>query len=296
MKIAITGATGLIGKSLSEHLEAKGHNILKLSRSINKGKGFVYWNYKSKEIDLESLEGVDVVIHLAGENIAGYWSEQKKEEIERSRVEGTNFLVNSILKLKKRPTDFICASAIGIYGDRGDETLDEQSSLGDGFLAEVGKNWEKESHVLKEHDIRVVNLRIGLVLSKDGGAFKTMLMPFKMGIGGKFGSGKQYMSWVMLEDVIDSIEFIINSKDIYGAVNVVAPSPVTNEQFTKKLGRALGRPTFFTVPSILLKTLVPDMAKEMILSSTRAVPTKLLNSGYNFSYPDLDGAFKDLLS
>jgi len=295
MKIAITGATGLIGNSLSEYLISKDHDIIKLSRSKNKEKGFVYWNYKSKEIEIDRLEGVDVVIHLAGENIAGFWTNKKKREIKDSRVKGTNFLVNSILKLKNKPRDFICASAIGIYGNRGDETLDEQSSYGQGFLAELAKNWENESHVLKQQNIRVVNLRMGLVLSKEGGALKTMLKPFKMGLGGKLGSGKQYMSWIMLEDVIRSIEFIINNKDISGPVNVVAPSPVTNEEFTKKLGKAVCRPTFFTVPSLLLKTLVPDMA-EMILSSTRAIPKKLLDSGYNFSYPDLDGSFKDLLN
>jgi len=293
MKIAITGATGLIGSSLSEHLEEKGHDIVKLSRSKNRGKGFVYWNDKSKEIDLESLEGSDAVIHLSGESIAGYWSKQKKKEINRSRIEGTNFLVNSILKLKKRPIDFISASAIGFYGDRGDEIVDEQSSHGEGFLAELAKNWENESHILKQQNIRVVNLRMGLVLSKDGGVFKTMLIP---GVGGKLGSGKQYMSWVMLEDVVNSIEFIINNKDIHGAVNIVAPTPVTNQQFTKKLGKALCRPTFFTVPSLLLKTLIPDMAKEMILSSTRAVPKKLIDSGYRFSYPNMDNVFKDLLN
>ncbi len=296
MKIAITGATGLIGSSLSEHLEGKGHDILKLSRSKNRGKGFVYWNYKSKEIDLESLEGSDAVIHLSGESIAGYWSKQKKKEIQRSRIEGTNFVVNSILKLKNKPKAFICASAIGFYGDRGDEIVNEQSSHGEGFLAELAKDWENESHILKQQNIRVVNLRIGLVLSTDGGAFKTMLIPFKMGVGGKLGSGKQYMSWVMLEDVINSIEFIIKNKDIHGAVNIVAPTPVTNQQFTKKLGKALCRPTFFTVPSLLLKTLIPDMAKEMILSSTRAVPKKLIDSGYRFSYPNMDNVFKDLLN
>lgn len=296
MKIAITGATGLIGSSLSEHLEGKGHDILKLSRSKNRGKGFVYWNYKSKEIDLESLEGTDAVIHLSGESIAGYWSKQKKKEIQRSRIEGTNFVVNSILKLKNKPKAFICASAIGFYGDRGDEIVNEQSSHGEGFLADLAKNWENESHILKQQNIRVVNLRMGLVLSTDGGAFKTMLMPFKMGVGGKLGSGKQYMSWVMLEDVVNSIEFIINNKDIHGAVNIVAPTPVTNQQFTKKLGKAMCRPTFFTVPSLLLKTLIPDMAKEMILSSTRAVPKKLIDSGYRFSYPNLDNVFKDLLN
>jgi len=296
MKIAITGATGLIGNCLSEHLEGKGHDIIKISRSKNKAKEFAYCNYKSQEIDLESIEGSDVIIHLSGESIAGYWSEQKKKEIKRSRIEGTNFLVNSILKLKNKPKAFISASAIGIYGDRGEEIVDEQSSYGEGFLAELAKNWENESHVLKQQKIRVVNLRMGLVFSKGGGVFKTMLMPFKMGVGGKLGSGKQYMSWVMIEDVVNSIEFIINNKDIHGAVNIVAPSPVTNEQFTKKLGKALRRPTFFTVPSLLLKTLVPDMAKEMILSSTRAVPKKLIDSGYKFSYPNLDSSFKDLLN
>lgn len=296
MKIAITGATGLIGTGLSEYLQRKGHNIVKLSRGKKNTDGFVYWNHITKEIDLESLEGADVIVHLAGESIAGYWSKQKMKDIESSRVEGTKFLVNSVLKLEKKPSDFICASAIGIYGDRGDELVDESSSPGKGFLAGVGKNWEDETKVLKNHDLRVVNLRMGLVLSKHGGAFQTMLIPFKLGVGGKLGSGKQYMSWVMLEDVIKSVDFIINNKSISGAVNVVAPNPVTNEEFTIKLGKTLFRPTLFTVPTVLLKTLAPDMAKEMILSSTRAVPKKLLDHGYEFSYADLNDAFNDLLN
>ncbi|NIP39523.1 MAG: TIGR01777 family protein [Candidatus Dadabacteria bacterium] len=294
MKIAITGATGLIGSSLSSLLESKGHKILKLSRSKN--KEFVYWNYKSAEIDLERLEGVDVVVHLSGESIAGYWTKEKKREIETSRVEGTKFLVNSILKLQNKPKHFLCASAVGAYGDRADEIMDENSSYGQGFLADVARKWEHEAGLLESHGIRVVNLRIGLVLSVNGGAFKPMLLPFKIGLGGKLGSGKQYMSWVMLEDVVGSTEFIINNKNINGAVNIVSPVPVTNKQFTEKLGKALCRPTFFTVPSFVLNTLVPDMAKEMILCSTRAIPKKLLDSGYDFYYSDIDSSFADLLN
>ncbi len=294
MKIAITGATGLIGNSLSDLLESKGHKILKLSRSKN--KEFVYWNYKSAEIDLERLEGIDAIVHLSGESIAGYWTKEKKREIETSRIEGTKFLVNSILKLKNKPKHFLCASAVGAYGDRADETVDENSSYGQGFLADVARKWEHEAGLLQSQDIRVVNLRIGLVLSADGGALKPMLLPFKMGVGGKLGSGKQYMSWVMLEDVVGSIEFIINNKNINGAVNIVSPAPVTNEQFTKKLGKALCRPTFFTVPSFVLNMLVPDMAKEIILCSTRAIPKKLLDSGYEFHYSDIDSSFADLLN
>ncbi|NIP31301.1 MAG: TIGR01777 family protein [Candidatus Dadabacteria bacterium] len=294
MKIAITGATGLIGNSLSDLLESKGHKILKLSRSKN--KEFVYWNYKSAEIDLERLEGIDAIVHLSGESIAGYWTKEKKREIETSRIEGTKFLVNSILKLKNKPKHFLCASAVGAYGDRADETVDENSSYGQGFLADVARKWEHEAGLLQSQDIRVVNLRIGLVLSADGGALKPMLLPFKMGFGGRLGSGKQYMSWVMLEDVVGSIEFIINNKNINGAVNIVSPAPVTNEQFTKKLGKALCRPTFFTVPSFVLNMLVPDMAKEIILCSTRAIPKKLLDSGYEFHYSDIDSSFADLLN
>lgn len=296
MNIAITGATGLIGQNLSQFLERNGHKVSKLSRSKTNVKDFVHFDYKSKEIELDKLEHVDVIVHLAGESIAGYWTKHKKEEIKTSRVEGTRFLVNSILKLQNKPKHFICASAIGAYGNRDDEIVDEKSDYGNGFLADISKDWENEASVLESHNIRVVNLRIGLVLSNLGGALKSMLLPFKMGMGGKLGSGQQYMSWVMLEDVVGAIDFIINNKDINGPVNIVAPKPVTNEQFTKELGNALGRPTILNVPAFVLNTLVPDMAKEIILSSTRAVPQKLLDKGYQFQYTDIDSAFDYLLN
>ncbi len=296
MKIAITGATGLIGSNLSKLLESNGHNIIKLSRKRHDQAQFAHFDYKSKQIELDKLEDVDVFVHLAGESIAGYWSKDKKKEIKASRIEGTRFLVNSILKLQNKPKHFICASAIGAYGNRDDEIVDEKSGYGNGYLADISKEWEKEASVLENHNIRVVNLRIGLVLSAEGGALKSMLLPFKMGVGGKLGSGKQYMSWVMLEDVIGAIDLIINNNDINGPVNIVAPKPVTNEQFTKELGKAFGRPTIFSVPAFVLNTLVPDMAKEIILSSTRAVPQKLLDNGYKFQYTDIDSAFDDLLN
>ncbi len=296
MKIAITGATGLIGTNLCSTLESKGHELLKLSRTKKDKPDYVHFNYKSQQIELEKLEGTEVVVHLAGESISGYWSESKKREIETSRVEGTRFLVNSLLKLGKKPKDFISASAVGVYGDRGDEIVDEQSGTGSGFLVEVAKKWEEEAAVLTGHGMRVVNLRIGLVLSEDGGALKQMLLPFKMGFGGRLGSGKQYMSWVMLEDVVGSIEFIIKNTNIKGPVNIVAPEPVTNAYFTKLLGSALKRPAFITVPAFILNILVPEMAKEILLSSTRAVPKKLLESGYKFKYSSLQSAFNDLLN
>jgi len=294
MKITISGATGLIGNALCDKLAAEsGHEIVKLSRSYNKDTA--HWDYKANTIDLESIEGSDAVIHLAGESIAGYWTENKKQEIENSRVEGTKFLTESITKLIHKPQTFICASAIGYYGDIGDEEVDESSAQGSGFLADVAIKWENEANTLKDHGIRVINLRIGLVLSDKGGALQPMLIPFKLGLGGKLGSGRHYMSWIMLEDVVGSIIFILNNTKINGPVNLTAPNPVTNEQFTKTLGKVLNRPTFLTVPALVLNTIAPDMSKEMLLASTRALPKKLTDNGFEFTYTDIEKAFKDLL-
>lgn len=293
MKITISGATGLIGNALCNKLTESGHEIVKLSRSDNIGTA--HWDYKAKNIDLKSIEGSDAIIHLAGESIAGYWTESKKQEIENSRVEGTKFLTESITKLKHKPKTFICASAVGFYGDRGDKGVDENITQGSGFLADVAVKWEDEANTLKDHSIRVINLRIGLVLSDKGGALHPMLIPFKLGLGGKLGSGRQYMSWIMLEDVVGSIIFILNNTKINGPVNLTAPNPVTNEQFTKILGKVLNRPTILSVPAFVLNTIAPEMSKEMLLASTKALPRKLTDNGFVFSYTDIEKAFKDLL-
>ena len=266
MKILISGTSGLIGSALCAYLSEKGHQIFKLKRD--------------QEISLESF---DAVIHLAGESIAGRWNEKKKEEIRNSRIESTKKLGRALSQLKHPPKVFICASAIGFYGDRGDELLTEESTRGKGFLSDVCVDWEAASL----NEIRTANLRFGIVLSPNGGALKQMLVPFKIGLGGPLGSGKQYMSWVALEDVIRAIDFVLHHEELSGPINITAPAPVTNEEFTPALGKALHRPTFLKVPAFAIKWLLGEMGEALLLSSTRAIPKKLLDAHFEFKYPSL---------
>lgn len=294
MKITISGSSGLIGSNLCKFFEDN-NDIYKLVRIKTNEQTHVYWNYNSDEIEIDKLEGSDVIVHLAGENIAGLWTKNKKQNIRNSRIDGTRFLARSVSRLNKKPKSFICASAIGIYGSRGDEYLNEQSSSGSGFLARLAEDWEDAANVLNEQGIRVVNLRIGLVLSKKGGAFEKMLTPFKLGLGGRIGNGKQYVSWVVLDDLISAVNFIIQNDNITGPVNIASPNPVSNGDFTKILGKSLNRPTFFRLPSRLLKTFIPEMAEEMLLASTRVIPKKLTENGFKFQYTELSEAFDYLL-
>jgi len=295
MKIAISGSSGLIGSNLCKFYKDNNDDIYKLVRIKTNEQTHVYWNYNSDEIEIDKLEGSEVIVHLAGENIAGLWTKNKKQNIRNSRIDGTRFLARSVSKLNNKPKSFICASAIGIYGSRGDEYLDEQSGSGSGFLAQLAEDWEDAANVLNEQGIRVVNLRMGLVLSKKGGAFEKMLTPFKLGLGGRIGNGKQYVSWVVLDDLISAVNFIIQNDNITGPVNIVSPNPVSNGDFTKILGKSLNRPTFFRLPSKLLKTFIPEMAEEMLLASTRVIPKKLTENGFEFQYTELSEAFDYLL-
>lgn len=296
MKIIISGSTGLIGIALIDYFSEKQNNITRLVRKKSDSGDSAYWNYKSGKIELEKLENADVIIHLAGENLVGFWTNAKKDEIKYSRIKGTEFLVKSVGKLKTKPKTFICASAIGIYGNRGSERLNEESMPGDGFLAEVAKDWEAATKTLVDDNIRVINLRIGIVLARQGGALQKMLLPFKLGLGGKLGSGKQFMSWIVLDDLVSAVDYIIGNPEITGPVNIVSPGPVTNEQFTKSLGKALNRPAIMKVPSFILKSTLPEMADEMFLSSTRAYPDVLLRSGFKFRYDNLETSLKYLLN
>ena len=296
MKIIISGSSGLIGTALVNYLSEKNHNITRLVRQKPGSSHSIYWNHKSGEIELDKLGNADAIIHLAGENVAGLWTESKKYRIRHSRIDGTDFLVKSLGKLKNKPKTFICASATGIYGNRGSEKLNEESETGDSFLADVAREWESVTCDLLEHKIRVVNLRIGIVLSDKGGALQKMLLPFKLGLGGKLGNGKQFMSWIVLSDLVSAIDFILGNEDIKGAVNLVSPTPVTNEQFTKTLGKVLHRPTILSIPSFLLKSTVSEMAEEMFLASTRVYPEKLLKSGFKFSFDNLETSLKYLLN
>ena len=296
MKIVVSGATGLIGSSLVSFLQEKGHEVHKLVRSrANLGENEIAWDPDHGVIDSSFLKGMDAMIHLAGENILGRWTEAKKEKIWKSRVEGTRQLCEVLSALQHPPSIFISASAIGYYGNRGEETLTEESAKGEGFLSDVCAEWERSSLILQEKGIRTFALRFGMVLSSRGGALKQMLPLFKLGLGGVLGSGKQWMSWIALEDVLRVIEFALHQKSLAGPVNVVSPFPVTNFAFTKTLGCILHRPTFMGVPTFAVKVMFGELGKEVFLSSERVLPAKLQEAGFSFAYPELEGALKHMI-
>lgn len=297
MKILVTGSTGLVGSELISLLLKGGNTVTRLTRSKS---GFeedvAYWDPEGGEIDSPRLEGHDAVVHLAGENIAGRWTAEKKRKIEESRVKGTGLLSDALSSLDSKPAVIVAASAIGYYGDRGDEILTEESGAGEGFLAQVSVKWENALKPATDAGIRVVNVRIGVVLSSEGGALEKMLLPFKLGVGGKIGSGEQYWSWIALDDVVGAINHCIINENLTGPVNLTAPEPVTNKEFTDALGEVLGRPTLIPLPSFAARGLMGEMADELLLSSARVKPVKLLESGYEFKYPALRSALEHLLS
>lgn len=298
MKILVTGSTGLIGSALVQHLKGEGHAVTRLLRSrVSPGeKGFL-WDVQSGTLYAKPLEGLDAVVHLAGENIgAGRWSLTRKAIIRDSRVRGTRLLSETLARLEQPPKVLVCASAMGFYGDRRDETLNEKSSGGTGFLPELCREWEAASEAAAAKGIRVVHLRIGLVLSAEGGALKRMLPPFKLGVAGRLGSGEQFMSWVALDDLVGVIEHAITHNSLAGPVNAATPNPVTNQEFTKTLGRVLGRPTIFPVPAFAVRLLFGEMGDALLLSSARLEPTRLTASGFMFRYPELEPALRYVLN
>jgi uncharacterized protein (TIGR01777 family) len=239
------------------------------------------------------LQGFDVIINLAGENIAaGRWSDEQKRKIRDSRVNGTHLLSEAIAQMSRKPRVFVCASATGIYGDRGDEILNEQSDSGGGFLAGVCREWEKATEPAGKSGVRVVNLRFGPILAREGGMLTKLLSPFKMGMGGKVGSGKQYISWIALDDAVSAIKLALNDESIRGPLNVVSPNPVTNEEFTKTLGHVLNRPTALAMPAFAARLAFGEMADEMLLVSQKVLPKRLNDAGFQFQYPELEGAFR----
>jgi len=296
MKILISGSSGLIGKALVSSLEDRGHLVSRLVRSSSQKPHEIFWNPLKGIMDAKALEGFDGVIHLAGENVGqGRWTPSKKEKIRQSRIKGTQNLCNCLSGLSNPPKVLVCASAVGYYGDRGEETLDEKSPNGSGFLPEVCKEWEEATRPCSQKGIRVVNLRMGVVLSPEGGALKKMLFPFKMGGGGVIGPGKQYMSWITLGDVVGAICHALQSENLKGPVNAVSPNPVTNRDFTKTLGRVLSRPTILPLPAFAARLAFGEMAEELLLASVRAQPKELQNSGFHFRDPQLEGALKAVL-
>jgi len=296
MRILITGASGLIGTALQKSFEEKGYEMLLASRSEPKSERDIQWNADAgfADEDLLRLEGLDAVIHLAGESISALrWTDEKKKAIRDSRVHGTRTMIEAFARLEKKPKVFISASAIGFYGDRGDEEMTETNSVGDTFLSEVSKEWESESRRAEDMGIRTVLLRNGIVLSKDGGALATMMTPFKLGVGGVVGSGKQWMSWVSLDDAVGIVNYALENENLRGAVNVVSPNPVTNEEFTKTLGEVLYRPTFLPLPEFAVNLVFGEMGDALLIDSTRVVPKRLLDSGFKFIYPEINSALEN---
>jgi uncharacterized protein (TIGR01777 family) len=294
MNVLISGATGLIGSALIPELEAGGHKVIRLSRSQT-GPDTIHWDPSTGTIDGD-LEGTDAVVHLAGESIAqGRWNGQKKRRILESRVQGTRLLAERIASLAAPPGVVVSTSAVGYYGDRGDEVLAEESPPGTGFLAGVCREWEAAAEPARRGGIRVVHPRIGIVLSPKGGALGTTLPIFKLGGGGKIGNGGQWWSWVALDDVVGSIVHALTDEALEGPVNVGSPNPMTNAEYTKVLGRVLGRPTVLPLPAPAARALLGEVADALLLASQRMEPAKLKTMGYAFRYPQLEGALRHLL-
>jgi len=296
MNILVTGSSGLVGSELTPFLTAAGHKVNRLvRRAAVPGRNELHWNPECGLLDRASLEGMDAVVHLAGENIAGRWSKAKKAASRESRIKGTRLLAESMARSRRKPAVFICASAIGFYGDRGDTLVDERTTGGSDFLANVCEEWEEATWPAADAGIRVVNLRLGIVLTPAGGALAKMLTPFKLGVGGVIGDGKQFWSWVAIDDVIGAIDHALVSDNLIGPVNVVAPEPSTNREFTKTLGKVLSRPTLLPMPAFAARLAFGDMADALLLSSTRVDPKRLQETGYHFRFPQLEPALRHIL-
>jgi uncharacterized protein len=298
MKILVTGSHGLVGKALTRSLTTDGHEIVSLVRRERAmGTPEIEWHPNQDLIDADHIEGFDVVVHLAGESIAsGRWTDQKKHAIRESRVKGTTLLSESLAKLSRPPATFLCASAIGYYGNRGDELLTEESPPGNDFLSEVCVAWEKATSAAVAKGIRTVKARFGIILDAKGGALERMVTPFRMGVGGKVGDGKQWMSWIALNDVVRGLRFLMDKTSVEGPVNFVAPNPVTNADFTKTLGALLARPTVFPIPAFAARLAFGEMADALLLSSAKVEPKRLVEKGFRFEYADLNSALKHSLS
>jgi uncharacterized protein (TIGR01777 family) len=296
--IAITGASGMVGQALAKSLEAEGHAVRRFVRGKSATTASeIAWDPASGLIEVDKLEGIDAVVNLAGENIAGArWNAKVKERIVSSRVDSTRTLCQALAKLERKPSVLVSASATGFYGDRGAERLTEESPAGVGYLPETCVRWEAETRPAWEAGIRVVQLRIGVVLSTAGGALAKMLTPFKLGAGGVLGSGEQYMSWITLTDLVAAIRFAIDNPTLHGAVNAVSPQPVTNAEFTKSLGSALNRPTILPMPAFAARLALGEMADALLLASTRAEPVRLTQTGFAFQHPELNAALAACLN
>ena len=295
MKILVAGSSGLIGAALVQRLVDDGNDVLRLVRREASGADEAQWDPVAGSIDAATLEGVEAVVHLGGASIAGKrWNTAYKQEIRDSRINSTRLLSETIARLQPKPAAFLCASALGYYADRADEILTENSPKGEGFLADVTAEWESATAPASEAGIRVCNMRIGVVLSKTGELPRSMLTPFKLGLGGKLGNGRQYMSWVHLDDVVGAFVHALNAPSLSGPVNIAAPNPVTNAEFTRALAKALSRPAIFTVPGFALRIAMGEMA-QFALGSARLYPLRIIESGFKFRWDDVESALRDIL-
>ena len=294
MRVLVTGASGLIGSALLQALRREGHSAVALVRRPAGGANETHWNPAA--VEPAPFEGADAVVHLAGESIAaGRWTAERKKKILDSRVDGTRNLAQSIAAATRRPKVLVSASAIGFYGDRGDEVLDEAAPSGSNFLAEVARGWESASGAASQAGIRVVTPRIGVVLAKNGGALPKMAMPFRLGVGGRVGSGRQWISWITLDDLVRLLIYAIGNASLRGPVNAVAPQAVTNAEFSRTLARVLHRPALFPAPAFALRLVMGEMADELLLASQRVEPKAAMDNGFRFQYPQLETALRHVL-
>ncbi len=289
----MSGASGLLGRAMGRTLEADGAVLTRLVRVGAPGKNQISWE-PGQPLSLPSA--FDAVIHLAGESVVGRWTTGKKARIRDSRVLGTRTLANAVARMEVKPRVFVAASAIGFYGDRGDEILTEASSAGRGFLAEVSREWEEATAPVERAGVRVLHLRIGVVLSQYGGALGKMLLPFRLGLGGRLGSGKQWFSWIHVDDVVAAVLHVLGNETVRGPVNLVGPNPVTNAEFTAALGAALRRPAIVPVPAFALRMVLGEMADEALLGGQRVLPERLLASGYRFRFSRLTAALEEIVA
>jgi uncharacterized protein (TIGR01777 family) len=302
-KIIVTGATGFVGRDLVKKLVEKNYSVVVLTRSPQKHRAkfetqdvkVVPWDSHSAEGWVEWLEGAEAIVNLAGENIgSGIWTSEKKKKLRESRINAGQAVVDAINKVGKKPALLVQASAIGYYGSRGAEEITENSGVGNGFLAELTRDWENSVSQVTDRDIRLVVLRIGLVLGKKGGAISKFEIPFKLFLGGHLGTGNQWMSWIHKDELINIILYAIDNKSVEGIFNVTAPHPLTAKDFFKYIGKAMNRPSWFHVPAVIVKLLLGEMAEEVLLSSQKVMPQNLLQSGYRFQYPEIDAALENL--
>ena len=316
-RILISGASGLIGSALGSSLESHGHEVTRLVRRPARTPYEIPWDPLHR-IPPDLVSGFEAVIHLSGESVAGRWTEAKKKRIGDSRVVSTQNLAQALADAKQRPSTLVCASAIGYYGNRGDQLLSEESPSGTGFLPEVCRQWEAATHLAAHAGIRTVNLRIGLVLSRDGGALKQMLLPFRFGLGGRIGSGRQWWSWIHISDLVAAVDHILQNTfadsttivepqtiverrasppglQLTGAINMVSPNPVTNAEFTRTLAKVLKRPAILPIPAFAARLAFGELADEGVLASTKVEPRKLMESGFEFEFPQLGWALQNIL-